>query len=467
MSGTFMNLDVPPTLVSFAVDVSDINTVISPEFKTIESSIVKLVTNYDENDMPDFDELIKNFKTVSKLIKEKKIISAATIGVGGVAAAVSKMAFGNDIGAEINDDDLFNYSYGSFILEMPYDNETIAELLKGCNYKVIGVTTEEESLKANGEVITIDEAKRTWFKPLERIFPTKYYSSFDERNIELKPFEIAVKKHSGKGIAAPRVFIPVFPGTNCEYDTKKAFENAGAVADTLVISNLKNEWLEESIDKMVEMINNSQIIMIPGGFSAGDEPEGSGKFIAAVFRNPKVMEATMNLLKNRDGLMLGICNGFQALIKLGLVPYGEIRDMEENSPTLTFNTIGRHVSCLADTKIISNKSPWLWNTAVGQVHRVAFSHGEGRFMADAETIKALAENGQIATQYVNEMGQPTYDIKYNPNGSVYAIEGITSPDGRVLGKMGHSERRGEGVFINVPGEKDQKIFLSGVEYFKL
>ena len=466
MSGTFKDLDVPPTLVSFAVDVSDVNTIISPEFKTIESLIVKLTTRYDENDLPDFNELIKNFKIVSKLIKEKKVIAASTIGQGGVAASVSKMAFGNDIGIEINDDDLFNYSYGSFVLEIPYDEDTIKELLKGYNYKIIGMTTEEDCFKVNGEIITIEEAKRTWFKPLEKIFPTKHYSSYDTSDIAIKHFEITTKKHTGKGIAAPRVFIPVFPGTNCEYDTKRAFEKAGAVADTLVISNLKKEWLAESIDKMVEMINNSQIIMIPGGFSAGDEPEGSGKFIAAVFRNPEVKEATMNLLKNRDGLMLGICNGFQALIKLGLVPYGEIRNMEDNSPTLTFNTIGRHVSCLADTKIISNKSPWLWNTAVGQVHRVAFSHGEGRFMADEATIKALAENGQIATQYVNEYGNPTYDIKYNPNGSVYAIEGITSPDGRILGKMGHSERIGKGVFTNVPGEKDQKIFLSGVEYFK-
>ena len=466
MSGTFKDLDVPPTLVSFAVDVSDINTIISPEFKTIESSIVRLTTKYDENDLPDFNELIKNFKLVSKLIKEKKVIAASTIGQGGVAAAVSKMAFGNDIGAEINTNDLFNYSYGSFVLEMPYDKETIDELLKGYNYEIIGETNEDEVFKVNGETITIDEAKKMWFKPLEKIFPTKYYSDYDTSDISVKSFEITTKKHTGMGIAAPRVFIPVFPGTNCEYDTKRAFEKAGAVADTLVISNLKKEWLVQSIDRMVEMINNSQIIMIPGGFSAGDEPEGSGKFIAAVFRNPKVKEATMNLLKNRDGLMLGICNGFQALIKLGLVPYGEIRDMEENAPTLTFNTIGRHVSCLADTKIISNKSPWLWNTAVGQVHRVAFSHGEGRFVADDATIKSLAENGQIATQYVNEHGVPTYDIKYNPNGSVYAIEGITSPDGRVLGKMGHSERIGNGVFTNVPGEKDQKIFLSGVEYFK-
>ena len=267
-------------------------------------------------------------------------------------------------------------------------------------------------------------------------------------------------------LAAPRVLMPVFPGTNCEYDTLRSFERAGADAKTLVISNLKNSWLEESIDKMAEMIKNSQIIMIPGGFSAGDEPEGSGKFIAAVFRNPKIKEAVTDLLQNRDGLMLGICNGFQALIKLGLVPYGEIRDMEDDSPTLTFNTIGRHISCMADTKIISNKSPWLWGTNAGDIHTVAFSHGEGRFVADEAVIKKLAENNQIATQYVDFDGNPTYDIKYNPNGSVYAIEGITSPDGRVLGKMGHSERLSNGTFKNIVGTTDQWIYKSGVNYFK-
>ncbi len=463
MSGTFRDLTVPPTLVSFAVDATKTDNIISPEFKKRGTAIVKLVTKYDENDLPDFDSLKANFEKVTKLIKSGNILSAATIGVGGVAATISKMSFGNFIGAEINDTDLFNYNYGSFILEV---EGSVNELFNGYNYTVIGKTTPARTIKANGEVIDLEEAVKVWFKPLEKTFPTKYYSKFDDKNLEIPSFTVINKEHSGKGIASPRVFIPVFPGTNCEYDTKRAFEKAGAVADTLVISNLKTSWLEESIDKMVEMINNSQIIMIPGGFSAGDEPEGSGKFIAAVFRNPKVKEATMNLLKNRDGLMLGICNGFQALIKLGLVPYGEIRDMQEDSPTLTFNTIGRHISCLADTKIVSNKSPWLWNTKAGDIHKVAFSHGEGRFMADEATIKRLAEHNQIATQYVNSDGNPTYDIKYNPNGSIYAIEGITSPDGRVLGKMGHSERIGNGVFKNVPGKKDQKIFLSGVEYFK-
>ena len=466
MSGTFKDLDVPPTLVSFAVDPVKMYNVISPEFKNAGNTIVKVSVSYDANDLPVFDELKKNFVKISELVKESKIVSAATIGVGGIAAAVTKMAFGNDIGAVINEEDLFNYNYGSFVLELACDKAEAEKLFAGYNFAVIGNTTSEKSIVANGVTIDLDEALNIWIKPLEKIFPTKYLEEVKKADIEIKPFNVVEKKFSGKGIAAPRVLIPVFPGNNCEYDTKRAFEKAGAVADTLVVTNLKTQWLEESIDKMVDMIHNSQIIMIPGGFSAGDEPEGSGKFIAAVFRNPKVKEAVMDLLKNRDGLMLGICNGFQALIKLGLVPFGEIRDMEENSPTLTFNTIGRHISCLADTKIVSNKSPWLWNSNVGDIHKVAFSHGEGRFMADEAVIKALAENNQIATQYVDPNGNPTFDIRYNPNGSLYAIEGITSPDGRVLGKMGHSERMGNGVFKNVPGEKDQKIFLSGVQYFK-
>lgn len=466
MSGTFKDLDVPPTLVSFAVDPVKMYNVISPEFKKAGNTIVKVEVKYDENDLPVFDELKKNFTKISELIKANKVVSAATIGVGGVAAAITKMAFGNDIGAVITEDDLFNYNYGGFVLEVEGNKAETEKMFEGYNYTVLGNTTPEKAIVANGVTIDLEEALNAWIKPLEKIFPTKYLEDVKKADIEIKPFNIVEKKFSGKGIAAPRVLIPVFPGNNCEYDTKRAFENAGAVADTLVVANLKTQWLEESIDKMVDMIHNSQIIMIPGGFSAGDEPEGSGKFIAAVFRNPKVKEAVMDLLKNRDGLMLGICNGFQALIKLGLVPFGEIRDMEENSPTLTFNTIGRHISCLADTKIVSNKSPWLWNSNVGDVHKIAFSHGEGRFMADEAVIKALAENNQIATQYVNPNGEPTLDIRYNPNGSLYAIEGITSPDGRVLGKMGHSERMGNGVFKNVPGEKDQKIFLSGVEYFK-
>ncbi len=463
MSGTFKDMDVPPTLVSFAVDVTKMDNVISPEFKAAGNTIIKLDVKYDDYDMPCFDELKKNFDIVSRLIHDKKVVSAATIGFGGIAAAISKMCFGNGIGAEVKADDLYSPRCGAFVLEL--NDESVLNELDGYNYTVLGNTVKEAHIKANGTEISLDEAVKAWFKPLEKVFPTRYFFDCKKDDIRLKSFNIAEKKIPHKGIAAPRVLIPVFPGTNCEYDTKRAFERAGAVADTLVISNLKNEWLDESIDKMAQMIKNSQIVMVPGGFSAGDEPEGSGKFIAAVFRNPKITEAVMDLLKNRDGLMLGVCNGFQALIKLGLVPYGEIRDMEDNSPTLTFNTIGRHVSCLADTKVISDKSPWLWENNVGDIHTVAFSHGEGRFVADEAIIKSLEANGQIATQYVDKSGEPTYDIRYNPNGSVYAIEGITSPDGRVLGKMGHTERISSGVYKNTVGEKDQKIILSGVKYF--
>ncbi len=466
MSGTFKDLNVPPTLVSFAVDVAKAGNIISSEFKKVGSPIVKLTTDYDEYDLPDFDKLIKNYEKVNELIKDKKIISSYTLGVGGIGAVISKMAFGNKIGAKVNAEDLFDYSYGSFIFEMDCDKAEVEKLFDGFNFEIIGETIEDEKFIVNGTEISMSEALEAWVKPLEKIFPTMLYDKAEEKDIAIKEFNVIEKKTSGKGIVSPRVFIPVFPGTNCEYDSQKAFQKAGAIADTLVISNLKTSWLEQSIDKMVEMIKNSQIIMVPGGFSAGDEPEGSGKFIAAVFRNPKVKEAVNDLLKTRDGLMIGICNGFQALIKLGLVPYGEIRDMKEDSPTLTFNTIGRHVSCLATTKIVSNKSPWLWNVNVGDIHKVAISHGEGRFVADESIIKKLAENGQIATQYVNDNGVASYDIKNNPNGSLYAIEGITSPDGRVLGKMAHSERIGDYLYKNICGEKDQKIFESGVAYFK-
>ncbi len=463
MSGTFNDLDVPPTLVSFAVSPAKASNVISPEFKQAGSTIILLNTKYDDNDLPDFDNLKANFTLLEKLIESKNVISAATVGVGGIAAVISKMSFGNGIGAKIEHDDLFNPSYGSFVLEVQnFDENTF----KGYNYKVLGKTTGDKDIIANGTTVKFDKALKAWFKPLETVYPTRYYASFEDKNIEIPYFNVSVKKTNAHGIASPRVVIPVFPGNNCEYDTMRAFEKAGAIVDTHIICNLKKEWLEESIEKMVTLINNSQIIMIPGGFSAGDEPEGSGKFIAAFFRNPRVKDAVMNLLKNRDGLMLGICNGFQALIKLGLVPYGEIRDMDENSPTLTFNTIGRHISCLTDTKIISNKSPWLWNTKPGDVFKTALSHGEGRFIAKPEVIESLIHNNQIATQYTSPEGKPSYDMRHNPNGSIYAVEGITSPDGRVFGKMGHSERIGKNVYKNVPGPKDQKIFLSGVEYFK-
>ncbi len=465
MSGTFKDMNVPPTLVSFAIAPAKTYDIISSEFKHTNSFIVKVKTEYDENDLPNFDKLVDNYKKINNLIKDKKIISAYTIGVGGVAAAAAKMCFGNKIGFKLETEELFDYSYGSFIFEVNESESEIAALFENTCYEIIGKTNESKNIEVGNSVLSIDEALKAWMKPLENIFPTNFYKEVNKADINVPIYEMSEKTTEGINIAHPRVFIPVFPGTNCEYDTKRAFEKAGAVAETLVICNLKEKWLEESIDKMVKMINNSQIVMIPGGFSAGDEPDGSGKFIAAVFRNPRVKEAVMNLLKKRDGLMLGICNGFQALIKLGLVPYGEIRDIDDNSPTLTFNTIGRHISCFADTKIISNKSPWLWNVKAGDVYKVALSHGEGRFAANEEVLKTLIENNQIATQYVDEFKNASYDIRYNPNGSVYAIEGITSPDGRVFGKMGHSERIGNGLYKNIEGEKDQQIFISGVKYF--
>lgn len=466
MSGTFKDMTVPPTLVSFALDTAKVQNIISPEFKKANSLIVKLETKYDEFDIPDFESLISNFKLINKLILDKKIISASTIEIGGIAAAIAKMCFGNFIGAKINVDGLFNYNYGSFLLEVDAKEDEIEILFENSNYCIIGKTIDSEIIDINNIKIPIEKALKAWFEPLEKVFPTMYFDEFKKDNLEIKSFNTVNKNTSGKLIASPKVFIPVFPGTNCEYDTKAAFEKAGAEAEVFVINNLNPQYIEESINNMVKLINNSQIIMIPGGFSAGDEPEGSGKFITAVFRNPKVKEAVNNLLKNRDGLMLGICNGFQALIKLGLVPYGEIRNIDENSPTLTFNKIGRHISCLADTKVISNKSPWLWSSEVGDIHTIAVSHGEGCFAASKELVDKLAENGQIATQYVDKNGLPTYDIKYNPNGSFYSIESITSPDGRVLGKMGHSERIGNGVYKNIPGNKYQNIFESGVNYFK-
>ncbi len=465
MSGTFNDMDVPPTLVSFAVAPAKASEIISPEFKKSGSVLVRLNTPYDENDMPCFDSLIKNFELVTKLIKSGKVISAHTIGFGGVCEALSKMSFGNEIAFDVKEDDLFNASYGSFVLEADADEAEVNKLFEGFDYRIMGKTVDGAENTVNGVKISVQDTMKAWFAPLESVYKTRYFADFDKSEFEIKSFTIAEKRTSAQGIAQPRVLIPVFPGNNCEYDSAKAFENAGAKVKTFVIRNLNAAALEQSIDEIVRQIDKSQIVMIPGGFSAGDEPEGSGKFIAAFFRNEKVADAVMRLLKQRDGLMLGICNGFQALIKLGLVPYGEIRDMTNDSPTLSFNTIGRHISCLTDTKIISDKSPWLWNTKVGDIYKTALSHGEGRFLASESVIKELEANGQIATQYVSPEGHASYDMRFDPNGSICAIEGITSPDGRVLGKMGHSERIGKNLYKNVIGEKDQKIFLSGVEYF--
>ncbi len=466
MSGSFMDLDVPPTLVSFAVGTVNVNNVISNEFKATGSKVVMLNVGLDKNSLPDFEQLDKVYSHIYKMANEKAILSASSIREGGIAEIISKMAFGNMIGFNfengIDTAMLFKPYYGSIILELA-ESTDLAKVFSGLEYTLLGTTTGIPEININGTVIALDMLAQKWQEPLEKVFPTRA-KQIKEIPVEYS-FEAKSKVKPTAKVAKPRIFIPVFPGTNCEYDTKKIFENAGGIVETLVIRNMSHKDIEESIKEMERLINNSQIIMIPGGFSAGDEPEGSGKFIATAFRNPVVSEAVMKLLNQRDGLVMGICNGFQALIKLGLLPFGEIRDIDDSCPTLTFNTIGRHQSCLVNTKITSNLSPWLNNVKVGDLHTIAISHGEGRFTASEAVLKTLETNGQIATQYVDLEGKATYDIAYNPNGSVNAIEGITSPDGRVFGKMGHSERIGSNLYRNIPGQKDQKLFEAGVEYF--
>lgn len=467
MSGTFRDMNVPPTLVSFAVTACDVTKVLSPEFKNSGSTVVLVKIKRDQLGLPDFEHLDMTYAKIHELISENRIVSACSVKFGGIAEAVCKMAFGNDIGFSsqkgINSSDWFSPDYGNIVAEVP-EKFSADELFKGLDYEVLGKTVCEPVISIEDEKWNLDELKELWLSPLESIFPTKVK---EEKN---KPAAVMFDRmkpvrHSSI-IAKPRVFIPVFPGTNCEYDTAAAFERAGAVTDIFVMKNLTPADIKESVRIMKEKIRNSQIIMLPGGFSAGDEPDGSGKFIATVFRNPELEEAITEFLKVRDGLMLGICNGFQALIKLGLLPYGEIRRLDEKSPTLTFNTIGRHASCLVRTKVVSTLSPWLSKCVPGDIHTIAISHGEGRFAADEDVFAELAENGQIATQYVDFDGNPTYDIRFNPNGSLHAVEGITSPDGRIFGKMGHSERYTKYTFKNVPGEMDQKLFEAGVEYFK-
>ena len=471
MSGTFKDIDVPPTLVSFAVDTVDAKQVLSPEFKNSNSTVIMLSTKVFENKVIDFEELKKNLSKVTDLIKDEKVSSAYSIGYGGVCEAICKMSFGNKIGfrfnesIEIDESILFGASYGNIILELEDDNKEVLESLRGYNYKILGNTVKEKSIFIENEEIDIDFIYNKYCEVLEPIFPTRVESI--KEKIETISFITDTKGcKSGISLASPKVFIPTFPGTNCEYDSARVFEKAGAKTSIKVFKNLTDKDIESSIDSMVEEIKSSQIIMLPGGFSAGDEPDGSGKFIATVFRNPKIAEAVNEFLTKQDGLMLGICNGFQALIKLGLVPYGKIMDIDENCPTLTYNKIGRHQAKMVKTRISSNKSPWLYGTEVGDIHSIAISHGEGRFVADEKTLKQLIDNGQIATQYVNLEGNATYDIDFNPNGSIFAVEGITSIDGRILGKMGHSERIGNQVVKNIIGEKDQKIFESGVKYFK-
>jgi phosphoribosylformylglycinamidine synthase len=457
MSGTFKDMDVPPTLVAFAVSPLKVDHAVSNEFKSPNSNVYLIKAVKDENGLPNFNELCENFKAVNRIIQEGKVKSAHTVRSGGICEAVSKMCFGNMIGASIRADGLFDADFGSVIIETEHH----------INYKnayLIGKTCEEKCITVGNEKIELRYALLAWQKPLFSVFPEKVEDTKAEvLNITSDKMRVLFAKES---FAKPKVFIPVFPGTNCEYDSERAFAHAGAQVETLVFKNLTQGDINKSIDEMKRIIDSSQIVMIPGGFSGGDEPDGSGKFIATAFRNPKIKESIMNLLYKRDGLMLGICNGFQALIKLGLVPFGEIRDMDSTCPTLTFNKIGRHMSSIVNTRICSKLSPWLGEVSVGDIHAVAISHGEGRFVASDKMIKTLIENGQVATQYVDLGGNATMDMPYNPNGSFYAIEGITSPDGRVFGKMAHSERIGKNVYKNIPGDKDQKIFISGVKYFK-
>lgn len=470
MSGSFNDIDVPPTLVSFAVAPLSASHAVSSEFKDTDNLVFMLSPKYDENNMPDFESLKVLYDMLYMMMRDDKvklINSAWAIGYGGAAEAICKMSLGNKIGFEFTDccdkSELFKAKYGSVIIEVKGLGAT-GFMGNDINVTKLGHTMAEPCIKICGENIPLDDIEKAWTAPLEGVFATKA----ECENAGMKKFEYGerINIRPKTTFAKPRVFIPAFPGTNCEYDSAKAFERAGADADVRIFRNLKPSHIAESIDSFADAIDKAQIIMFPGGFSGGDEPDGSGKFIKAAFENEKVRTAVMELLNNRDGLILGICNGFQALIKLGLVPYGEIRKAESNSPTLTFNTIGRHMSRLAATRIASVKSPWLAGVEVGDIHQIAISHGEGRFVASPETIAEMEKNGQIATQYVDQNGEPTYDMPSNPNGSYYAIEGITSPDGRVFGKMGHSERFAANVFKNVPGNKDQKLFESGVKYFK-
>lgn len=471
MSGTFMDLHVPPTLVSFAVSVINGSRAVSSELKEAGDQVVFLNTPLLEGAMPDFDVLRSNLRTVHGLILQGKIRAAASVEAGGIAAGVTKMALGNRLGFRFvkpfpHTEDLFTLQPGGLLLEVAADADLEA-YFEGLEYLLLGTVTGDGTVRINDVSLTHEELVGAYTETLEPIFPSKAPAVTAPEDLEEQPlYKQELPLTAPVTLARPRVFIPVFPGQNCEYDSARAFDLAGAESRIFIVRNLTARAIEETVQAMVQGIREAQIIMLPGGFSAGDEPDGSGKFIATMFRNPRIAEAVNDLLENRDGLMLGICNGFQALIKLGLVPYGEIRPMEETSPTLTFNTIGRHVSQMVNTRVTSNKSPWLSLTEPGEVHAIAVSHGEGRFYAPEETIRELFKNGQVATQYVDLNGRPTMESPWNPNGSLYAVEGITSPDGRILGKMGHSERYAPGLMQNISGAKDQHIFEGGVRYFK-
>ncbi|MDU4472497.1 MAG: phosphoribosylformylglycinamidine synthase, partial [Clostridium perfringens] len=483
MSGSFGELNVSPTLVSFAVGLEKASRIISPEFKNIGSTLVLMKGEKLEDGTLEIDGFKNNLEKLYKLIGEEKVISAYSLKFGGVSEGITKMSLGNRIGAILNNiskEELFGFNYGSLILEVK-EGVNLEEEFKGTNYKVIGSTIKDAVIKCEEYdfEVSLEELEKAYEEKLEDVFKSKTEdkeecvsdlinndkdgaSILDNGQVHI---EEKLKSKITR-VEKPRVVIPVFPGTNCEYDCRRAFEKEGAEVSEVIIRNLNKEALIDSINMLKKEIDQSQIIMLPGGFSAGDEPDGSAKFIATIFRNPKIKDSVMKLLNERDGLILGICNGFQALIKLGLLPYGKIIDIEEDMATLTYNNINRHMSSIVRTKITSKKSPWFNEVSLGEVHSIPISHGEGRFVAPEALIKELVENDQIATQYVDLEGNVAMNMPYNPNGSSLAIEGITSRDGRILGKMGHSERIGENLYKNIPGEFDQKLFKSGVDYFR-
>ena len=481
MSGSFEDIDVPPTLISFAVTRGKVQDIVSPEFKAAGHKVVMLSPDLEQDnsgvgkDLPRPHSLVRVWEKAALLIKEGKAVSAYTPGIGGIAEAIMKMTYGNGIGFDyikkVNEeglrddslglDELFGYSYGSIILELKDDD---IRFNRGINARVLGHTTDRKEITWNGESVSIGDLLFRYEGKLESVFPN---------NVDNKTGPVQNLGYRNKGWhtplfkkAEPKVLIPVFPGTNCEYDSACAFREAGAKPEIMVIRNRSSEDIKESVELFADQVKDSQMIFIPGGFSGGDEPDGSAKFITAFFRNPEIKDAVTDLLDNRDGLMCGICNGFQALIKLGLVPYGKIIDTDETCPTLTYNTIACHQSRIVRVRIASNKSPWLRYTKVGEIYSAPISHGEGRFLADEELIRKLSVTGQIATQYVDLEGNASSDIRFNPNGSMMAIEGITSPDGRVFGKMAHAERVGDGLYKNVEGNYYMRLFDGAVRYFK-
>lgn len=460
MSGTFEHIDVPPTLVSFAVTHETVDKIISPEFKGANHKVVILKPDYDKNGLPITASLLSNFNTVTSLMRNGKIKACYTPTLGGVAEAIFKMSIGNDVGFIYNEnltlDDVFGYFYGSFVIELIGEDNIGTEL---------GYTSEDKTIIYKSSSISLDNLKSIYENKLEKVFSCNINQ--EEKMLEKFSYSSQTRVAPSIKCSKPKALIPVFPGTNCEYDTAKAMHDAGAEPEIIVINNLNASSISQSVEYFAKRLDEAQMIFIPGGFSGGDEPDGSGKFITAFFRNAAVKDGVTKLLEQKDGLICGVCNGFQALIKLGLVPYGKIIDTDENCPTLTFNTINRHQSKLVRTRIASNKSPWLANTSVGDVYTVPISHGEGKFLCSEGLIKQLAANGQIATQYVDLNGEVTNDVRFNPNGSDFAIEGITSPDGRVFGKMGHSERTGDGLYKNVDGVYDMGMFRSAVDYFKI